>query len=93
MKLRHAVTPFVAAIAVVAALGSASYGLRSESSGDAGENDAAAATLRPVPPAPFPCARFAPGSIVQNPPDLFSQNGKLVVNLSYQTIFSQWGQL
>jgi FtsP/CotA-like multicopper oxidase with cupredoxin domain len=32
-----------------------------------------------------PCARFAPGSLVQDPPDLFSQNGTLTVNLAYNT--------
>ncbi len=32
-----------------------------------------------------PCARFAAGSLVNNPPDLFSDNGVLIVNLSYNT--------
>lgn len=32
-----------------------------------------------------PCARFAAGSTVQNPPNLFSRNGALTVNLSYNT--------
>ncbi|HVN30254.1 MAG TPA: multicopper oxidase domain-containing protein [Candidatus Binataceae bacterium] len=35
--------------------------------------------------APNPCVRYAPGSIVQEPQDLFSQNGVLTVNLSYNT--------
>jgi FtsP/CotA-like multicopper oxidase with cupredoxin domain len=32
-----------------------------------------------------PCPRFAPGSTVINPPALYSQNGSLTVNLSYNT--------
>jgi FtsP/CotA-like multicopper oxidase with cupredoxin domain len=32
-----------------------------------------------------PCPRFSAGSVVRNPPDLYSQNGSLTVNLSYNT--------
>jgi hypothetical protein len=32
-----------------------------------------------------PCPRLATGSTVHNPPSLFSQNGLLTVNLSYNT--------
>jgi FtsP/CotA-like multicopper oxidase with cupredoxin domain len=32
-----------------------------------------------------PCARFASGSLVQDPPALVSQNGTLTVNLTYNT--------
>jgi FtsP/CotA-like multicopper oxidase with cupredoxin domain len=32
-----------------------------------------------------PCPRFAAGSTVHNPPSLYSQNGLLTVNLSYNT--------
>jgi FtsP/CotA-like multicopper oxidase with cupredoxin domain len=32
-----------------------------------------------------PCVRFAPGSVAQDPPNLFSQNGTLTVNLAYNT--------
>ena len=39
----------------------------------------------PVPPVPNPCARFAAGSVVQQPPALFSQSGELNVSFSYQT--------
>src|SRR5580658_6240268 len=35
--------------------------------------------------APSPCVRYAPGSVVQDPQDLFSQNGTLTVNLFYNT--------
>jgi FtsP/CotA-like multicopper oxidase with cupredoxin domain len=38
-----------------------------------------------VAPVANPCTRFAAGSIVQNPPPLFSQNGVLNVRFSYQT--------
>jgi FtsP/CotA-like multicopper oxidase with cupredoxin domain len=38
-----------------------------------------------VPPAPDACERFAAGSVVQNPPALFSRSGFLAVNFSYQT--------
>jgi FtsP/CotA-like multicopper oxidase with cupredoxin domain len=39
----------------------------------------------PIPPVANPCPRFAPGSIIQQPPALFSQNGVLTVKFSYQT--------
>src|SRR5579862_3515683 len=32
-----------------------------------------------------PCVRFAPGSVVQDPPTLSSQNGTLTVDLAYNT--------
>lgn len=38
-----------------------------------------------VAPVANPCPRLAPGSVVHNPPSLFSQKGVLVVNFSYQT--------
>ncbi|HZU31353.1 MAG TPA: multicopper oxidase domain-containing protein, partial [Candidatus Angelobacter sp.] len=38
-----------------------------------------------VAPVANPCARLAAGSVVHNPPALFSQNGVLLVNFSYQT--------
>jgi FtsP/CotA-like multicopper oxidase with cupredoxin domain len=39
----------------------------------------------PVAPVANACQRFAPGSVVQQPPALFSQNGVLNVSFSYQT--------
>lgn len=83
----------VSIVAAALALLAAGYGLTSAGSHNDVDGDFVAAKLKPVPPAPFPCARFAPGSIVQNPPDLYSAKGKLVVDLSYQTISSQWGPL
>src|SRR5579863_9998028 len=35
--------------------------------------------------APAPCIRYAPGSVVQNPPDLSDPSGSLTVNFSYHT--------
>jgi FtsP/CotA-like multicopper oxidase with cupredoxin domain len=42
-------------------------------------------TAAMVQPVPNPCHRFAPGSVVLQPPALFSQNGVLSVQFSYQT--------
>jgi FtsP/CotA-like multicopper oxidase with cupredoxin domain len=39
----------------------------------------------PVAPVANPCPRPAAGSVVRNPPSLFSSNGVLRVNFSYQT--------
>jgi len=38
-----------------------------------------------VPPVANPCARFTAGSVIHNPPALYSQNGVLNVQFSYQT--------
>ncbi|HEV7673872.1 MAG TPA: multicopper oxidase domain-containing protein [Candidatus Angelobacter sp.] len=38
-----------------------------------------------VAPVANPCPRLAPGSVLHNPPSLFSQKGVLVVSFSYQT--------
>src|ERR1700740_2145356 len=46
----------------------------------------------PVAPVANPCARFAAGSVVHNPPALFSQNGVLNVNFSYQTVTDSVGR-
>jgi len=44
-------------------------------------------TFKPTPlaPVPNPCPRLAAGSVVVNPPALFSSHGILAVNFSYQT--------
>jgi len=39
----------------------------------------------PVPPVANPCSRFTAGSVIHNPPALYSQNGVLNVQFSYQT--------
>lgn len=43
-------------------------------------------SLTPVAPVANACQRFAPGSVVQQPPALFSQNGVLNVQFSYQQV-------
>jgi FtsP/CotA-like multicopper oxidase with cupredoxin domain len=43
-------------------------------------------TSNAVAPVANPCQRFAAGSVVQQPPALFSQNGVLNVRFSYQSI-------
>ncbi len=39
-----------------------------------------------------PCPRPLPGSVVSNPPDLFSDNGVLRVDLSYNTTTDSYGR-
>jgi hypothetical protein len=46
----------------------------------------------PVAPVPNPCARFTAGSVVQQPPALFSKNGVLNVEFSYQTTTDSIGR-
>ena len=46
----------------------------------------------PVPPVANACQRFAAGSVVQNPPALFSQNGVLNVQFSYQSVTDRVGR-
>ena len=42
-------------------------------------------TLQAVSPVPNPCPRFAAGSVIHQPAALFSQNGVLSVQFSYQS--------
>jgi len=51
-------------------------------------------TTSPTPVAPVAnaCQRFPAGSVVQEPPALFSQNGVLNVSFSYQTATDQFGR-
>src|ERR1700738_1713057 len=54
-------------------------------SGSSAETSAATTNLlAPVPPVANPCPRFNAGSLVHNPPALFSSNGFLRVRFSYQ---------
>ena len=46
---------------------------------------ACAIAQTPVAPVSNPCPRPAAGSVVKNPPSLFSSNGVLTVNFSYQS--------
>jgi FtsP/CotA-like multicopper oxidase with cupredoxin domain len=52
----------------------------------------ATASPTPVPPVANACQRFAAGSVVHNPPALFSQNGVLNVQFSYQTTTDSAGR-
>src|SRR5260370_36625717 len=45
----------------------------------------------PVRPVANPCPRFSAGSVVHNPPALFSSNGVLQVRFSYQHRFDSDG--
>jgi len=46
----------------------------------------------PVPPVANPCLRFTAGSVVHQPPALFSQNGVLNVRFSYQATTDSVGR-
>lgn len=46
----------------------------------------------PVAPVPNPCPRFTAGSVVRQPPALFSHNGVLSVRFSYQTTTDSYGR-
>jgi FtsP/CotA-like multicopper oxidase with cupredoxin domain len=46
----------------------------------------------PVAPVANPCPRFTAGSVVQQPPALFSENGVLNVRFSYQTTTDAYGR-
>lgn len=46
----------------------------------------------PVPPVANPCQRPAPSGVVHNPPALYSQNGVLSVQFSYQTTTDSVGR-
>jgi FtsP/CotA-like multicopper oxidase with cupredoxin domain len=45
-----------------------------------------------VPPVANPCPRFTAGSVIHQPPALFSQNGVLNVRFSYQTTTDSFGR-
>ncbi len=51
-----------------------------------------ASSSSPVAPVSNPCSRFAAGSIVHQPPALFSSNGVLNVRFSYQTTTDSVGR-
>src|SRR4029077_20881748 len=46
----------------------------------------------PVAPVSNPCTRFAGGSVIHQPPALFSQNGQLNVQFSYQSTTDSVGR-
>ena len=47
---------------------------------------------KPVTPVANPCLRFAAGSVVHQPAALFSRNGVLSVQFSYQTPQTLWAE-
>ncbi len=53
---------------------------------------AATPQLSPVPSVANPCTRPAVGSVIQEPPALFSQDGVLTVQFSYQTTTDSVGR-
>lgn len=53
---------------------------------------AVSSTPTPVPPVANPCPRFAAGSVIHQPPALFSQNGVLNVRFSYQSTTDSVGR-
>jgi len=50
------------------------------------------ASPAPVAPVAKPCPRFTAGSVVHQPPALFSRNGVLQVRFSYQTTTDSFGR-
>ena len=52
----------------------------------------AASSAAPVPPVANPCVRPAAGSVVNDPPALFSSDGVLNVRFSYQTVIDSVGR-
>src|SRR5260370_36274322 len=55
------------------------------------DDDRSPSPLPPVLPVANPCPRFNAGSVVHNPPALFSSNGVLQVRFSYQHRFDSDG--
>ena len=51
-----------------------------------------ASSPAPVPPVPNPCTRSTAGSVIHQPPALFSEDGVLNVNFSYQTTTDSAGR-
>jgi FtsP/CotA-like multicopper oxidase with cupredoxin domain len=72
-----------AVVAIVATTQSARGAGRAPELGD---------TPTAIPPVANPCPRVAAGSVVENPPALFSHNGALIANFSYQTTTDEDGR-
>jgi hypothetical protein len=65
--------------------GTVVYSLLLVGCGGSGASSSTASSPQPIPPVANACQRPTAGSLVTNPPDLFSHNGLLKVNFSYQT--------
>jgi FtsP/CotA-like multicopper oxidase with cupredoxin domain len=59
-----------------------------------GQTPSASSSSSPTPVAPVsnPCTRFTAGSVIHQPPALFSQNGQLNVQFSYQSTTDSVGR-
>jgi FtsP/CotA-like multicopper oxidase with cupredoxin domain len=57
-----------------------------------GSSGSGGSSPTPVPPVANACPREAAGSVLQNPPDLFSSGGVLKVDFSYQTTTDDAGR-
>jgi FtsP/CotA-like multicopper oxidase with cupredoxin domain len=82
--------PVGAACVIIASLAAGAVAAMAQTTTSSSALGSAAAVtsttaLTPVAPVPNACQRFAPGSVVQQPPALFSENGVLNVQFSYQT--------
>jgi FtsP/CotA-like multicopper oxidase with cupredoxin domain len=64
----------------------------SQASAFAQTTSTAGSSPTPVAPVPNPCPRFTAGSVIHNPPALYSQNGVLNVRFSYQTTTDSVGR-
>lgn len=81
MRKKKAVVPGFAGAGVLLAAGL----IVAIRSAHAGNSIGSAAAPRPVPPVANPCPRPPAGSVVESPPALFSHNGVLAVDFSYQS--------
>jgi FtsP/CotA-like multicopper oxidase with cupredoxin domain len=86
MPLRRSVGAASLIVASWAAGGFAAMAQTTSSSSTLGSAaGVSSSTSTAVAPVANACQRFAPGSVVQQPPALFSENGVLNVSFSYQT--------
>lgn len=84
LPLRRSIGVASVTMALWAASGVASLAQSTSSTNSAMESAAGVSSLTAVAPVANACQRFAPGSVVQQPPALFSKNGVLNVSFSYQ---------
>jgi FtsP/CotA-like multicopper oxidase with cupredoxin domain len=84
VPLRRSIGVASVIMALWAASGVAALAQTTNSASSVAASAAGTANVNPVAPVANPCQRFAAGSVVQQPPALFSQNGVLNVSFSYQ---------
>jgi FtsP/CotA-like multicopper oxidase with cupredoxin domain len=78
--------PIGAACVIIASLAAGAVAAMAQTTSSTLGSAAGVSTSNAVAPVANPCQRFTPGSVVQQPPALFSQNGVLNVSFSYQTV-------